>query len=76
LGNVLCELGDHRGAVRAFERALVIDPQYADGHYSLADALEELGETTTAREHWRAYLEQEAYGEWADYARSRLASRA
>lgn len=76
LGNVLCEAGDRVEALRAFQRALAIDPDYADAHYSLADALEELGRNAEAMRHWRAYLAGEAYGEWADYARSRLASGA
>lgn len=76
LGNVLCELGTTVQALGAFQRALVIDPNYADAHYGLADTLEEMGRDSEAKQHWQAYLEQESYGEWAEYARSRLASPA
>ena len=72
LGNVLAELGEYDDAIAALERALQCDPHFADAHYNLADALEQSGRALEAEEHWRAYLDHDAAGPWANYARRRL----
>jgi len=74
LGNVLQELGQSEDAVAAYRRALEIHSTYADAHYNLADALEQLDQFSQARRHWKEYLKHEPMGEWADYARRRLAN--
>jgi tetratricopeptide (TPR) repeat protein len=75
-GNVLAEMGRHNLAVSALRKALAIEPDYADAHYSLAEVLDEIGEHAAARPHWEAYLREEPVGEWADYARNKLADGA
>jgi tetratricopeptide (TPR) repeat protein len=74
LGAVLTEGNQHEAACEAFRRALSIDPNDARAHYNLADALEDIGCTEEAADHWRAYLRFEGQGQWAAYARKRLAS--
>jgi tetratricopeptide (TPR) repeat protein len=59
-------------ALDAFRRALAIEPDYADAHYNLAESLAARGEIAAAREHWRAYLEQDPRSVWADEVRARL----
>jgi tetratricopeptide (TPR) repeat protein len=76
LGNLLAERNRLDEACHAYRQAVSIDPEYADAHYGLADSLEQVGRPDEARTHWRAYLEYESVGPWADYARSRLAARA
>ncbi len=74
LGNVLLELGQLEAALKAFRRALEVQPSYPDAHYNLADALEQAERLSEARRHWKEYLKHEPMGEWADYARRRLAN--
>ena len=76
LGNVLAESGQHRRAIVALHRTLELDPGYVDAHYGLADSLDELGQSAEARRHWKSYLELGGSGEWAAYARQRLAEPA
>lgn len=76
LGNVLAESGQHHRAVLALRRAVELDPGYVDAHYGLADSLDELGQFKEARRHWESYLELGGNGEWAAYARQRLAEPA
>ncbi|HEY8086693.1 MAG TPA: tetratricopeptide repeat protein, partial [Polyangiaceae bacterium] len=64
--------GDARGATAYFERALEGDPRFADAHFNLAMAWEQVGERGRARPHWRKYLELEPSGTWADVAREHL----
>ncbi len=74
LGNVLLELGHNDDALDAFRHALAIQPSFADAHYNLADALEQADRFSEARRHWKEYLRLEQTGEWAEYARRRLAN--
>lgn len=74
LGNLQAEQRRFADAEAAFRKALAIEPDYADAHYALADVLEQVGRCDEARSHWRAYLHEEQFGPWADYARKRLAS--
>ncbi len=72
LGTVLSYEGDNEAAVAAYDRALALNPRYADAHYNLADTLEDLDRLAEAREHWLTYLELEPRGAWAEHARERL----
>lgn len=74
LGNLLAAQGRHDEALAALRQATTIEPGFADAHYAVADVLEQLGRLDEARPHWRAYLQEEQTGPWADYARSRLRS--
>jgi tetratricopeptide (TPR) repeat protein len=67
------ELGEIDEAPEAFERALQIDPEYSDAHFNLADAMEQVGRFSEARRHWKKLVRLEPVGEWAGYARARLA---
>jgi tetratricopeptide (TPR) repeat protein len=73
LGLVLSELDRPEEAVSAFRRALQINPHYARAHYNVADLLDEIGYIEEAIAHWQAYLREDQFSEWADYARRRLA---
>lgn len=73
LGIVLGELELFTQASTVFKRAIEIDPTVPDYYYSLADLLESNGQDLEAKNYWRKYLQYERHGEYADYARSRLA---
>lgn len=75
LGNVLAENGEAEEAAEAYRLAAESDPGYADARAELADILDRVGESASAQGHWRAYLELEPQGPWADYARRRLVGR-
>ena len=68
----MLERGDARGAAHAFERALDRDASFADAHFNLAMAYEQLGEKAKARHHWRRYLDLEPNGTWAEIAKKHL----
>ena len=72
LGCVLAETGDHSAAKDAFQIALDLHPEYPDAHFHLAGVLEQLELVDDAAEHWRAYLEFDQRGPWAEIARERL----
>jgi tetratricopeptide (TPR) repeat protein len=69
-GTVLAELKRTVEANDAFKRAIQLG--YADAHYSLADLLDQAGETIRATSHWQAYLQRDQQSAWAHYARRRL----
>ncbi|HSQ62362.1 MAG TPA: tetratricopeptide repeat protein [Polyangiaceae bacterium] len=48
------------------------DARFADAHFNLAMAYEQLGERGKARGHWKRYLDLEPQGTWADIARKHL----
>ncbi|WP_010586654.1 tetratricopeptide repeat protein [Schlesneria paludicola] len=72
LGCVLAETGDPASAKDAFQIALDLHPEYPDAHFHLAGVLEQLDRSDEAAEHWRAYLEFDQRGPWAEIARERL----
>jgi tetratricopeptide (TPR) repeat protein len=73
LGCVLAELGQAELAVAAFEGTLEQYADYADVHFHLARALEDLGQTNRAIEHWRQFLQlAPATSPWAEEAAERL----
>jgi tetratricopeptide (TPR) repeat protein len=72
LGCVLAELGQAELAVAAFEGTLEQYADYADVHFHLARALEDLGQTNRAIEHWRQFLQLAPASPWADEAAERL----
>lgn len=69
LGNIALDREDLETARGLYERALALEPDYADAHLYLAIALEKLGRSKEARPHWRAYRELEPDGEWVRLAR-------
>ena len=73
LGTVLGELSQWEEAVQAFHRALAVNPQYADALYNLGDALDQMGQGKEAVRSWQSYLRLEPHGQWAEYAKRRVA---
>jgi tetratricopeptide (TPR) repeat protein len=57
LGNVFSEEGEHQEAIRHFEAALEIRPNYPKAHNNLANAYLELGESDAALRHFELALE-------------------
>lgn len=72
VGYLLLERKRLADAVPMLARAIAIDPAFADAHFNLAAALDELGEHTQACAHWDVYLELVPAGPFADIARKRL----
>jgi tetratricopeptide (TPR) repeat protein len=73
LGCVLVEQGQLELAVAAFQGALAFHSEYADVHYHLARALDDLNQRPAADVHWRTFLDLSPETPWADEARVRLA---
>lgn len=73
LGCVLAELGELQLAVAAFGGALERHPDFADVHFHLAGALDELQRPAEAALHYRAFLALAPESPWAVAARDRLA---
>lgn len=69
LGLIAHDRKDYAKARGLYERALLLEPEYADAHFYLALTLEKLGLSSEARPHWRAYRTIEPRGEWARLAR-------
>lgn len=72
LGCVLAETGDLELAVAAFEGALAFHGDYADVHYHLAKALDQLNRSPEAKQHWESFLALAPSSPWAPEARRRL----
>lgn len=72
LGCILAETGDCELAVAAFDGVLRQQPDYADAHWHMAAALEQLGFDAEARRHLIAFLAIAPESPWADLARCRL----
>jgi tetratricopeptide (TPR) repeat protein len=72
LGCVLAELGDRELAAAALEGALALHADYADAHFHLARALDELNRHDEAIRHWREFLRLAPESPWAAAARERL----
>jgi thioredoxin-like negative regulator of GroEL len=75
LGNLLADKNCLDEALDAFLQAVMVEPDYADAHFGLAHVLEQVGRRDEARVHWHAYLQNKQSGEYAEYARSRLATQ-
>jgi len=56
----------------AYQRAVVLVPQYADAHYNLALAYERQGQHRRALRHWLTYVRLDPVGPWASHARTRV----
>jgi tetratricopeptide (TPR) repeat protein len=74
LGSVLEELGKLEEAQQHLRRAVLLDPDYCDAHYNLAFVCEKLHAFGEAREHWQTYVRLDPTGQWATYARQRIAA--
>jgi len=72
LGCLLVEEKRFDLAIAAFQGALRYHDDYADVHYHLARALDEVGERDAAATHWRQFLALVPESPWADNARRRL----
>lgn len=72
LGCVLSEIGDLPGAQTAFQIALDLHPDYSEVHFHLAGLYEQLGQKEEAARYWRAYLNHDQRGPWAEIAREHL----
>jgi tetratricopeptide (TPR) repeat protein len=57
LGTTLLESGDPHQALTFYQEALRLNPDYARAHYNMAFALDLLGETKPAIEHFRTALD-------------------
>jgi Tfp pilus assembly protein PilF len=68
----LFESGDPKGAASYLRQALEHDPAFADAHFNLAMACEELGLGAEARTHWEMYLQLDPSGSWAEIAKRHL----
>ena len=64
--------GDARAAVDYFRRAIDADPRFADAHFNLGQALHDLGDYASAVPCWKAYLDLDTNGPYADDARRML----
>jgi tetratricopeptide (TPR) repeat protein len=72
LGCVLAECGQLELAVAAFEGALQQFADYADVHFHLARALDDLGQPSKANQHWQRFIELAPASPWAEEAQHRL----
>lgn len=73
LGCVLAECGQLELAVAAFEGTLQQFNDYADVHFHLARALDDLGQTSKANQHWQRFIELAPASPWAEEAQHRIA---
>ena len=73
LGCLYAEKQELHSAVDAIRIALDVYPDYPDAHWHLANVLHQVGRDDEARAHWRAYLEFDSRGPWAEQARQQLA---
>lgn len=76
LGCVLAECGQPELAVAAFEGTLQQFADYADVHFHLARALEDIGQSSRAIEHWQRFIELAPASPWAEEAVQRLSQLA
>ena len=68
----MLERGDPQSSISLFEGALRSDPSFADAHFNLAMALEQVGHVQKARKYWKSYIELEPSGTWTEIARRHL----
>lgn len=76
LGCVLAECGQPELAIAAFEGTLEQFADYADVHFHLARALEDVGQSSHAIEHWQRFIELAPASPWAEEAVQRLSQLA
>jgi tetratricopeptide (TPR) repeat protein len=74
LGSLLGDLQDFSDAALHLRHAIRINPRHFEAHFNLAMVLERLDCAPLARQHWRICLRLNGSGDWADYARSRVAA--
>ena len=74
LGCLLVEEKRFDLAIAAFQGALRYHDDYADVHYHLARALDEVDRRAEAERHWQAFLTLVPESPWAGNARRRLGS--
>jgi tetratricopeptide (TPR) repeat protein len=55
LGSLFSEQGNSQKALAAYQKATVVSPKLADGHYRLAQAYKKAGETGKAEEELKLY---------------------
>jgi tetratricopeptide (TPR) repeat protein len=72
LGCVLSECGQMELAIDCFLQALKLFPDYADVHFHLARALDDMNRESAARDHWRRFIQLAPASPWADEAAQRL----
>jgi tetratricopeptide (TPR) repeat protein len=72
LGCLLAETEQLDAAIEAFQVALETHPDFPDAHFHLAEALHQSSRPEEAEHHWKAYLQFDQHGPWAETARQRL----
>jgi tetratricopeptide (TPR) repeat protein len=72
LGCLYLERGDPQSALPTFEAALQVHADYPDAHLYAAESLRQLGREHEAIVHWKAYLQFDNRGPWAEQTRARL----
>ncbi len=72
LGYVMLERGLPESAVPLFEGAIAADPTFADAYFNLAMALEQTGDVSRARQHWKKYVTLEPLGAWTEIAKRHI----
>jgi tetratricopeptide (TPR) repeat protein len=74
LGSLLGDLEDFKDAALHLRHVIRINPRHFEAHFNLAMVLERLECASLARQHWRTCLRLNGSGDWAEYARSRVAA--
>ena len=74
LGLVAARQEDRLKALSAFDKALQIQPDYAEAAYNRALVLQQLGRLEEAKKAWQYYLEIDNQSDWSSVARKRLSS--
>lgn len=72
IGCLYANLHRYTEALSAFDCALEIHPTFAEAHLQKAETLFQLHQPDDAIPHWKAYLQQDQRGPWAELAYSRL----
>lgn len=67
--------GNYDEALKAYQKALELDPQYVEARYWLGKTLEQMGRVSEAVQEWRTVLtlaprHQDAFKKWRSYAPS------
>ncbi len=72
LGCLLLETHETEMAISTLQGALKLHPDYADAHFHLARAYDDIGKPDEAVGHWKQFLQLAPDNPWADEARQRL----